>query len=166
MTVVRRARPTELDAVGRLTVAAYLADGVVPADAPYLGFLADAAARDADAEVWVAVDGTDDGRLLGTVTYVVAGTPLAEVSGPGEAEIRTLAVDPASRGSGVGALLTRAALERAAADGCHRLVLSSSTTMHAAHRLYERLGFVRDPGRDWSPVPDVRLVAYAIDLTA
>ena len=44
------------------------------------------------------------------------------------------------------------------------MVLSSSTTMHAAHRLYERLGFTRLPERDWSPVPGVQLVAYALPL--
>ena len=27
--------------------------------------------------------------------------------------------------------------------------------MTAAHRLYERLGFVRAPERDWSPVRDL-----------
>ena len=29
-----------------------------------------------------------------------------------------------------------------------------------AHRLYERLGFVRAPGRDWTPVPGVDLWAF------
>ena len=53
---IRRARPDELDAVGQLTVDAYVSGGVIPADAPYLDFLGDAHSRDADAEVWVAVD--------------------------------------------------------------------------------------------------------------
>ena len=48
--------------------------------------------------------------------------------------------------------------------GLTSMVLSSSTTMHAAHRLYERLGFTRLPERDWSPVPGVQLVAYALPL--
>jgi hypothetical protein len=36
--------------------------------------------------------------------------------------------------------------------------------MTAAHRLYERLGFTRLPGRDWSPVPGVDLLVYGLDL--
>ena len=36
--------------------------------------------------------------------------------------------------------------------------------MHAAHRLYERLGFTRTPERDWSPTPWVHLVTYVLAL--
>ena len=42
------------------------------------------------------------------------------------------------------------------------MVLSSLSTMHAAHRLYERLGFQRDAARDWSPMPGVELLAYVL----
>ena len=34
--------------------------------------------------------------------------------------------------------------------------------MRAAHRIYERVGFERAPERDWSPVPGVELLAFAI----
>jgi hypothetical protein len=39
--------------------------------------------------------------------------------------------------------------------------------MHSAHRIYERLGFVRTPERDWNPVPyldDIFLLTYALTL--
>jgi ribosomal protein S18 acetylase RimI-like enzyme len=48
--------------------------------------------------------------------------------------------------------------------GFGAMVLSSAVTMHAAHRLYERLGFSRLPERDWSPSPGVQLVAYTLPL--
>lgn len=44
--------------------------------------------------------------------------------------------------------------------GFGSVVLSSSTTMRAAHRLYERLGFVRLPERDWTPGRGIQLIAY------
>ena len=44
------------------------------------------------------------------------------------------------------------------------VVLSTLPAMHAAHRLYERHGFVRAPERDWSPAARVDLVAYHLDL--
>ena len=33
-----------------------------------------------------------------------------------------------------------------------------------AHRLYARLGFVRTPERDWTPMPGVNLLALRLDL--
>ena len=43
-------------------------------------------------------------------------------------------------------------------------MLSSLDNMHAAHRLYERMGFTRLPDRDWTPTPDITLIAYRLDL--
>jgi ribosomal protein S18 acetylase RimI-like enzyme len=36
--------------------------------------------------------------------------------------------------------------------------------MTSAQRLYERLGFRRDPDHDWSPAPDILLLGYVLDL--
>jgi hypothetical protein len=33
--------------------------------------------------------------------------------------------------------------------------------MAAAHQVYGRLGYARDPERDWSPVPGVDLLAFS-----
>ena len=76
--VVRRARPDELDTVGDLTADAYVRAGVLAPDAGYLDFLRDAAHRDREAEVWVALA---DDRVVGTVTYVEPGSALVEVRG-------------------------------------------------------------------------------------
>ncbi len=158
---IRRARPDELDAVGRLTVEAYVGGGAIPADAAYLQFLGDAAHRNAEAELWVAVDRRG---VVGTVTFVEPVSALCEIARDGEAELRSLAVAPGASGEGIGEALTRRMLGLARERGYTSMVLSSATTMHAAHRLYERLGFTRLPDRDWSPVAGVRLVAYALPL--
>ena len=44
------------------------------------------------------------------------------------------------------------------------MVLSSLATMTAAHRIYGRLGYERDPMRDWSPVAGVELLAFSKQL--
>ena len=158
---IRRARPDDVDAVGDLTADAYVGAGVIPAGAAYVEFLRDAAHRDREAELWVAAV---DGTVVGTVTYVEPGSALVEIAREGEAEMRSLAVSPSATGRGVGEALTRHVIERARSRGLGAVVLCSSTTMHAAHRLYERLGFTRLPERDWSPVADVRLLAYTLSL--
>jgi len=155
---VRPARSGELPRVGQLTHDAYDADSLLPADSDYGEVLRDAASRARDAVLLVAVDG--HGEVLGTVTFALPGTPYAEVSRPGEAEFRMLAVAPTARRRGIARLLVLACVERARAEGAAALVLSSSTRMTAAHRLYESLGFVRLPERDWRPIPSVELIAF------
>ncbi len=164
---IREANPTEHTALGDLTARAYLDDGLLDfgESDPYLPVLKDVAARAAAAEVLVAVEGD---RLLGGVTFVPAGGPVADIARPGEAEIRALAVAHEARGRGAGEALVRACLDRArATEGCTAVVLSSQRAMHTAHRLYERLGFVRTPERDWNPVPqldDITLLTYRLTL--
>lgn len=159
--LVRPARPDELDAVGRLTVRAYAP--FVPATSPYAARLADAADRAANASLLVAVgEATRD--LLGTATLVVGDGPYAELAGPGEAELRMLAVDPAAQRRGVGAALVQAVLDRARAGGARRVLLSTMPAMAEAQRLYRRFGFRRAPKLDHRPAPGVRLLAFALDL--
>ena len=108
----------------------------------------------------------DDRGVVGTVTFVEPGSDLSEISREDEAEIRSLAVDPSAGGHGVGESLARHTVALARQRGFGAVVLSTSTTMHAAHRLYERLGFTRLPERDWSPVAGVQLVAYVLHFRA
>jgi GNAT superfamily N-acetyltransferase len=161
--ILRRARPEELVAVGELTLAAYVADGFLDNDDDYASELRAAAHRAAEAELIVAVDPAGH-ELLGTVTFALFGSHYAEISRTGEAEFRMLAVAPAARGRGIGHDLARWCVDRARELGCKALVLSSLDRMYTAHRLYERMGFQRLPDRDWTPAPDITLVAYRLDL--
>ncbi|MGH3798038.1 MAG: GNAT family N-acetyltransferase [Pseudonocardiaceae bacterium] len=155
---VRPVRPDELPEVGRLTLQAYRADGVVALGGDYAAELVDAEWRAREAELLVAAD--PGGALLGTVTVCPPGSPLREISKPGELEFRMLGVAPQARGRGVGTALVTAVLQRAVELNTHRVVLCSAEEMHAAHRLYTRLGFVRLPERDWQPTPGFRLLAF------
>ncbi|MET9605633.1 GNAT family protein [Streptomyces sp. NPDC006512] len=164
--VIRAAQPAEYEELGGITARAYLEDGLLEAntDDTYERTLRDVAGRAGSGEVLVAVL---DGRLLGGVTFAPPGSPLADIAGPGEAEFRMLAVAAAGRGKGAGEALVRACADRARAlPGVSRLVLSTQPGSPAAHRIYERLGFVRTPERDWSPVPSVPLLTYALELYA
>lgn len=156
--IVRPARPGEIEEVGRLTQRAYVTDGLVEPDGPYTAELGRAAQRARDADLLVAVD--PQNTVLGTVTVCAPGSPMAEVSRPGELEFRMLAVAPVARCRGVGGALVTAVLQQAADLGARRVVLCSAEHMSAAHRLYTRMGFTRLPDRDWYPVPDLRLLAF------
>ena len=153
---VRRIRPDEIAAAGEVCVAAYdpLLTG---AEDDYRDRLRDVATREAQAEVWVA---DLDDRVVGVVTYCPPGSPWREIGRDHEGEFRMLAVHPAAQGSGAGTALARLCEQRAREDGATGMALSSLATMAAAHRIYARLGYVRDPGRDWSPVPGVDLLAF------
>ena len=159
--LIRRPTPEQLERVGELTVRAYQSDGFVPEGSDYDTRLREAWRRDADAELLVAVDGDE---VLGTVTLAMAGTPYAEISRPGEAEFRMLAVDPGARRRGVARALVAACLDRARDRGVETMVLCSAADMAPAHRLYEAFGFHRLPDRDWSPVPGVQLLAFELPL--
>lgn len=75
-----------------------------------------------------------------------------------------LAVDPAAQARGVGTALARACLARATELSCRRVRIYTRDFSKAAHRLYERLGFVRTPDRDWTPHPGVHLLARCREL--
>jgi ribosomal protein S18 acetylase RimI-like enzyme len=164
--VIRPADPGEYKTLGEITAQAYLLDGLLAFGAEddwYLGELKDVAKRASAADVLVAAR---DGDILGGVTFVPAGGPMAELARPSEAEIRMLAVAHTARGRGVGHALVGACVERARSTGCTGVVLSTQRTMHAAHRIYERHGFVRVPERDWQPIPghDFTLLTYELTL--
>jgi ribosomal protein S18 acetylase RimI-like enzyme len=158
---IRLAASAEFPAVAELCVAAYTP--FVAGDHHYLAVLRDVARRASEAELLVAAE-PDDGRVLGTVTFVPDGEPLGEIAAASEAEFRMLAVDPAAQGLGVGTALLRRVLDDSRRRGNEGVVCSSLPEMRAAHRIYERLGFRRVPERDWSPVPGVELLAFAISF--
>ena len=161
--LVRPALPADYDAIGALSVAAYRGDGQTADGHPYEAHLSDAAARARAAEVLVAVDETT-GAVLGSVTFVLPGSPLADLAREGEAEFRMLAVSPAAQGRGIGTALLQRVLDDSRAAGRRAVVCSSQPTMRAAHTVYTRLGFRRLPERDWSPVPGVDLLAFGVAL--
>lgn len=156
---IRLAEPSDYAAVADLTVAVYVGDGFISPDADYVHRLRDTASRAVDSEVWVAVEG---GVLLGSVTNCPVGSGHREIAGDGEGEFRMLAVAEAARGRGVGEALVRHCIARSQATGDHGMALSTMDRMSGAHRVYGRLGFVRAPDKDWSPVEGVCLLAFRL----
>jgi ribosomal protein S18 acetylase RimI-like enzyme len=186
--IVRDALPAELPAVGELRVAAYVAGGFMSETSGYAprlrglgangeGSVLVAVTEDADADrrdpggtpgpagpLDRGAPAQGGGRVVGTIMLQTSPQAGEIVNGPGEAEIRALAVAPGVRGRGVGRALLRAVLDRAAGHGTRHLVLLTQPEMAAARRLYEREGFRRLPERDWTPEPGIVLIAYGLRL--
>lgn len=161
---VRPATTADHPAVARLTVDAYRADGQLEAETGgYADVLADVAGRADQTEILVAVD-QSDGAVLGAVAFVLPGSTFAELARPGEAEFRMLAVDPGAQGRGVGEALVRACVARASEVGASGILIFTRSFAERAQRLYTRLGFVRAPEHDWSPMPGVDLLALHLAL--
>ena len=158
---IRLATADEYEEIGELTVRGYRYDGFLSASEDYASSLRDAASRAVSAELWVAAERAT-GRLLGSVTFCPLGSPYRELATDDEGEFRMLAVDPAARGRGVGRALVELCLRRSRELGYAGVRMSSMDRMTSAHRVYERLGFVRAPEDDWSPTPGVLLLAYVL----
>ncbi|MDQ3186623.1 MAG: GNAT family N-acetyltransferase [Pseudomonadota bacterium] len=141
--------------IGELTERAYRADGFLNSE-KYAARVRDAATRIADATVLVA---ELDGKIVATVTLAVHGSQWAEIAKPDELEVRMLAVAPEIRRQGIAEKLMSAAMQHAQDLGSDALVLSTETPMSGAHRLYEKLGYTRQPDRDWT-VTGYELLVY------
>jgi GNAT superfamily N-acetyltransferase len=157
---IREAREDEYEPAGELCVVTYAAFGEI--DVSYLDEMRDVAGRAEVVPVLVAAE--PDGTLLGTVTYVPGPGPFAESEREGEAGFRMLAVAPWAQGRGVGRRLVEACIERARADARHAIAILTTPSMTVAHRLYESMGFKRDPSRDWEYQPGKVLWGFRLEL--
>ena len=107
-----------------------------------------------------------DGEIVGSAAlYAPNAAAYGSLASAGSwPEVRLVAVDPAVRGRGVARALVLECVRRARAAGATTLGLHTSQSMHTARRLYEGLGFVRDPDHDFQP-PGAELVeGYRLPL--
>lgn len=164
---LRDAQPSDRDAVRELTLRAYGEYAAVMEPAAWAaleGAVRSALASHAPAERIVA---EQDGALVGSVMLyppaeAAYGALAGEMPWP---ELRLLAVAPGARGGGIARLLVDECIRRARRMGATAMGLHTSRSMRAAIRLYERMGFVRDPARDFQPDGAEVVEGYRLDLT-
>ncbi len=123
------ATPELAEAIGRLLP--LLSSSATP---PSVAALAEMVASPATT-LFVARDG-QSGPIVGTLTLALFRIP----SGT-RAWIEDVIVSDAVQGRGCGEILTRAALDAAAAAGARTVDLTSRPHREAANRLYQKLGF-------------------------
>ncbi|MBC2690907.1 MULTISPECIES: GNAT family N-acetyltransferase [Pseudomonas] len=103
-------------------------------------FLAERLARD-ESVIFYAQD--ESGQALG---FVQLYPSFSSIDAHRTWLLSDLFTASQARGRGVGTLLMNAARDFALATGAKGLVLETATDNHTAQRLYESLGYVRDPG--------------------
>jgi N-acetylglutamate synthase and related acetyltransferases len=93
------------------------------------------------------------GQLIGSVLlYPPAAQSYGELTGSSAIpELRLLAVAQAARRKGVAKALVEECIRRAKKMGAKELGLHTSRSMRAARHLYEKMGFIRAPERDFQP---------------
>lgn len=161
MIEIREVHAHELETAADVTVEGYR-DFYRERLGSYVEQLRDVEARTRDGIVFVAVE---DDEILGTVTYVPdPNSPYAQNQQDDEASIRMLSVTPKHMRRGVGRALSVWCIERARAEGKKSLSLHADDTMTASRRLYETLGFSRDPSRDYRPDAETNLICYVLEL--
>jgi ribosomal protein S18 acetylase RimI-like enzyme len=91
----------------------------------------------------------DDTSLTGMVILVPPQSSASNFAQPDECELHLLAIAAEVRRQGIGRALVEAAIVRAKQRGYLRMLLWTQLSMYAAQRLYESVGFVRVPARDF-----------------
>jgi ribosomal protein S18 acetylase RimI-like enzyme len=104
------------------------------------------------------------GEALGVVVMVAPGTPGMAVARDEEAELRLLAVSSRVRREGIGRALVERCTDLAREEGWPAIALWSRPYQVAAHRLYESLGYRRQPGRDETDATGFARLVFRLEL--
>ena len=153
---IRLAKSAEYKAIGQLMVTVYsqLEGFPQPEEQPAyyhkLANIGELAVLDG-VDLLVAVN--EDHHIGGAVVYF---HDITQYGAQGVADkeedaggFRLLAVDPATRGQGLGKKLTQACLDLAKETGKKQVVIHSTKAMQVAWGMYEKLGFVRAEDLDF-----------------
>ena len=151
----------DTSAAGAIVQQAYFALPGYPHHPEYDQLLADVAARAREAQVVVALN---EGRIVGCLTYVTDHRNLhAEFDDADAAGFRYFGVDPSAQGMGVGESMVQWCIAEAHNTGKERLRIHTLESMPGAQRLYERVGFERDPDHDedWDGIKGLAFVYHS-----
>jgi ribosomal protein S18 acetylase RimI-like enzyme len=142
--VIRAATDADAEAIVALWTEAYFTEGEGGRDAPYARSDFDHTAAAAAHLLVAELDGT----VVGVVALLAPGEPTRAVANDDEAELARLVVSSTARRQGVGRALADRCTELARGEGWQAIALWSRPYQRAGHRLYESLGYKRQPERD------------------
>ena len=154
--IVRNAKPSEYEEVGRILVQVYSKLDGFPKESEqpeYYKMLASVGelTKKPETELLVAIG--PDGRVAGGVVYFSdmkyygsGGTATREQNASG---FRLLFVDPIARGQGIGKLLTNECIKKARSKKHRQVIIHTTMAMQTAWKMYESMGFKRSADLDF-----------------
>jgi ribosomal protein S18 acetylase RimI-like enzyme len=141
---IREASEEHVDAVIALWTEAYFTEGEGGRDTPYSP--SDFHATAATAAHFLVAE--LDGAVVGVAALLAPREPMRAIAHNGEAELVRLVVSSTARRKGIGRALADRCTELARREGWRSIALWSRPYQRAGHRLYESLGYRREPARD------------------
>ena len=153
---VKNAIPAEFEEIGSLMIQVYSQLEGFPKESEqpnYYKMLANVGelTNKPGTELLVAV--SSDDKIVGGVVYFgdmkyygSGGTATDEQNACG---FRLLAVDPLTRGQGIGRLLTTECIRKAKAKKVYQMVIHTTIAMQTAWKMYENIGFKRSEDLDF-----------------
>lgn len=153
---IRNAVPEEFENIGKLMVEVYShLDGFPkPFEQPeYYNMLANIGAFTNNPETELLVAISPDNKIAGAVVFLgdmkyygSGGSATQEQNASG---FRLLAVDPSTRGHGIGKLLTNECIKKAKNKKSNQLIIHTTSSMQTAWKMYENIGFKRSDDLDF-----------------
>jgi GNAT superfamily N-acetyltransferase len=153
---VRNANPGEYEEIGKLMVQVYSQLEGFPKESEqpnYYKMLANVGELTNKPETEILAAVSSDNKIAGAVVYFSdmkfygsGGTATKESNASG---FRLLAVDPLTRGQGIGKLLVTECIRKANDKKHDQVIIHTTMAMQTAWRMYENLGFKRSEDLDF-----------------
>jgi GNAT superfamily N-acetyltransferase len=157
--IVRAAAPDEFPVIGELMVNVYSQLEGFPTkneQPKYYKMLANIGSLTENPKTKLLIAISSSGKIGGGVVYFSdmkyygsGGTATSEKNASG---FRLLAVDPATRGQGIGKLLTKACIQMAKDEKQKQIIIHTTKAMQVAWKMYEKMGFKRSKDLDFIQV--------------
>ena len=163
---IRNAASSEFKEIGQLMVTVYSQLDGFPKEPDYFRALANVGEFTSKPDTALLVAVSEENKIAGALVYFdnmiyygSGGTAIKEKNASG---FRLLAVDPLSRGQGVGRMLAEECVRRARKKEHRHLIIHTTMAMQTAWRMYEHMGFKRSEDLDFKqgdfPVYGFRLL--------
>ena len=154
--MIRNAKPAEFEEIGKLMIQVYSQLEGFPKESEqpdYYKMLAQIGELTNKPETELLVAVSNEGKISGAVVYFSdmkyygsGGTATKEQKASG---FRLLAVDPLTRGHGIGKLLVNECIRKAKDKKLSRVIIHTTMAMQTAWKMYEGLGFKRSEDLDF-----------------